>query len=51
MWLTHSVPQAEKIAYDCGVEVVVRNYLATVQNSAKFIEQNLIRPLLEQWFA
>lgn len=53
VWLTHSVPQAEKIEYDphdCGVEVVVRNYLATVQNTLKFIEQNLIKPLLEQWF-
>lgn len=53
MWLTHFVPQAEKIAYDpydceVGVEVVVRNYFATVQ---KFIEHNLIKPLLEKWFA
>lgn len=29
----------------------MKNYLATVQNSLKFIEQNLIKPLLEQWFA
>lgn len=54
VWLTHSVPQAEETAYDpydYGVEVVVKNYLATFQNSLKFIEQNLIKPLLEQWFA
>lgn len=36
--------------YDCGIGVVVGNYLATVQNSLKFLEQFLIKPFLEQWF-
>lgn len=37
--------------YGCGVGLVVGNYLATVQNSLKFIEQVLIKHFLEQWFA